>query len=155
MYVSRGSYCISCGKCQDICSGNNVIHEGEHFFYIDETKCSNCGKCMTVCPMTAIVKTEEKVSENLPKGLQYTEKPIVFFEKAGKKNTAKVLELAKERALSLNIRDVVLPTTTGKSALEAIDFFGPDFNIVVIPCMYGRFKPGEHTLEPEYEKKIA
>jgi len=154
MHVILGKRCISCGKCQDNCPEKNTIREGNDYFYIEVSTCLNCGQCKSVCPVEAIVEADSEFIIDEEISPKYYEKKTVFFKKAGKKNTLKVLELAKERALELNIRDVVLPTTTGKSALDAIEYFGNDFNVVVIPCMYGRFKPGENTLNPQYEKKL-
>jgi hypothetical protein len=48
---------------------------------------------------------------------------IVYFEKRGKKNTVKTLEIAKRRALELGIDEVVIASTHGYSALQAAQVF--------------------------------
>ncbi len=48
---------------------------------------------------------------------------ITYFETAGVENTIKTLELAKKRALELNIKTIVLASTHGYTALEAAKTF--------------------------------
>jgi hypothetical protein len=48
---------------------------------------------------------------------------ITYFENTGVENTAKTLELAKKRALELNIKKIVLASTHGFTALEAAKVF--------------------------------
>ena len=47
------------------------------------------------------------------------EKTILYFEKAGPENTDKLLSVAKERIKELGIRDVVVATTHGRTAIKA------------------------------------
>jgi hypothetical protein len=51
------------------------------------------------------------------------EESIVYFEKRGKENTGKTLEIAKRRALELGINEVVIASTHGYSALQAAQVF--------------------------------
>jgi len=48
---------------------------------------------------------------------------ITYFENTGAENTTKTLELAKNRALELNIKTIVLASTHGYTALEAAKTF--------------------------------
>lgn len=64
--------CIRCGKCQEVCPFNSVLHtpvpcEGscpvdaikkneKGFVEIDYSKCISCGKCSRSCPFGAIVE---------------------------------------------------------------------------------------------------
>jgi uncharacterized protein len=79
------------------------------------------------------------------------EEQIVYFEKAGKNNTAAVLKLVKERARTRSISRVVLASTRGDTARAAAESFqGTDLNMVVIPWQYGfgekqPFPPGLAT----------
>lgn len=63
---------------------------------------------------------------------------IVYFETAGKENTAEVLRLVKERAAARGIFKIVLASTRGdtaRTALDAVD--GTDIRLVVIPHQFG------------------
>ena len=79
------------------------------------------------------------------------EEQIVYFEKAGKENTAVVLKLVKERARTRGISQVVLASTRGDTARAAAESFqGTGLNMVVIPWQYGfgekqPFPPGLTT----------
>jgi len=48
---------------------------------------------------------------------------LVLFEKGGPENTVATLEAARSRAEELDIRKVVLATSTGRTALMALDVF--------------------------------
>lgn len=58
---------------------------------------------------------------------------IEYFDKAGKDNTARTLELARERALALGIRDVLVASSHGYTALEAARIFaGTDVRLTAV-----------------------
>jgi hypothetical protein len=60
-------------------------------------------------------------------------KQITYFDRSGPVNTDKALQLAKERALALGIRQLVIPSRTGDSAWRARDIFdGTDLEIVCV-----------------------
>ena len=48
---------------------------------------------------------------------------ITYFDKRGKNNTGKTLEIAKSRARELGISDIVIASTHGYSALQAAKVF--------------------------------
>ena len=48
---------------------------------------------------------------------------ITYFNKRGKENTGKTLEIAKNRVQELGIRDIVIASTHGYSALQAAKVF--------------------------------
>jgi len=52
-----------------------------------------------------------------------SEVKTVYFEEPGKENTDETLRLAKERAEQLGIRDIVLASYTGYTALKAVEVF--------------------------------
>lgn len=56
---------------------------------------------------------------------------LLLFEKGGPANTEATLAAARRRAEELGIKDIVLATSTGETALKALDAFdGMDANIV-------------------------
>lgn len=57
----------------------------------------------------------------------------VYFEKAGPTNTEKALEIAKKYADQLNIKDIIIASTTGTTAEKSLDFFDPQqYNIGIV-----------------------
>ncbi|MHA1340478.1 MAG: pyruvate kinase alpha/beta domain-containing protein [Promethearchaeota archaeon] len=63
---------------------------------------------------------------------------FAYFEKTGKKNTEDALKLAKKNAEILKIKNIVIASTTGDTALKSLGFFDPkDYNIVVVSHNFG------------------
>jgi hypothetical protein len=61
------------------------------------------------------------------------ETSIHYFEEVGRDNTAKALGIARQRALGLGIKDLVLPSSHGFSALQAAEIFkGTDVRIISV-----------------------
>ena len=62
---------------------------------------------------------------------------VTYFEKTGPENTDKALEIAKKYADQLNIKDIVLASTTGTVAEKAVEIFNPnEYNVVIITHSY-------------------
>ena len=60
-----------------------------------------------------------------------------YFEKTGPENTDKALEIAKKYADQLNVKDIVLASTTGTVAEKAAEVLNPeDYNVVIITHSY-------------------
>lgn len=51
---------------------------------------------------------------------------ITYFEKPGKQNTQTAFQIARDYALRHGVKDIVLASTTGSTAILAADFFGTD-----------------------------
>ena len=79
-----------------------------------------------------------------------------FFEKAGKENTEEALNLAKENADNLGIKDIVIASTWGNTAKKAIETFNPKiYNIVIVTHNYG-FRDGlEQEFDPDLRKELT
>ncbi|MFQ6095486.1 MAG: pyruvate kinase alpha/beta domain-containing protein, partial [Candidatus Bathyarchaeia archaeon] len=58
---------------------------------------------------------------------------ITYFEEAGPHNTEETIKLARERAKELGIRDIVVASSHGGTALKVAELFeDPSFNIVAV-----------------------
>jgi len=69
---------------------------------------------------------------------------IVYFRYCGELNTEKLLILARERSKELNVRDVIIASETGRSALSAVDIFrDTDTQLIVVTSTPG-VTPGPH-----------
>jgi len=74
------------------------------------------------------------------------ERKVVFSDEKGEVNTETTLKLAKERAVELGIRHVVVASTTGRTGRRAIEVFeGTGINVVVVTHQMGYKK--ENRLE--------
>ncbi len=81
------------------------------------------------------------------------EKRIVYFDKPGSHNTDETLRLALERAKELDIKDIVVASTTGETGVKASKIF-KDHNLVVVAHRYGFREPGEWEFKEERKQEI-
>ncbi|MEE8354528.1 MAG: pyruvate kinase alpha/beta domain-containing protein [Candidatus Bathyarchaeia archaeon] len=76
-------------------------------------------------------------------------KTTLYFEKTGPENTGILLSAAKKRAKKLGIRDIVVATTHGSTAIKAQEAFGPEANIVAVTISEGFTDKGWTIKESE------
>jgi hypothetical protein len=77
---------------------------------------------------------------------------VTYFEKSGPDNIDKALDIAKKFADELNIKDIVLASTTGTTAEKASEIFDPNnYNVVVITHSY--YFVGSN-LRQEFDEKL-
>jgi len=81
-------------------------------------------------------------------------KEIVYFERSGPENTVETLKLAKERANELGIRDIVVASSHGKTALKAAEFFDPEKNNLVAVTISESFKDFGWNMKPEEKEQL-
>ncbi len=77
----------------------------------------------------------------------------VYFKERGKTNTEETFRLAKMRADQLGIRDIILASSTGHTALKALEFF-QGYNLVVVAGVFGFREPNKDRLPPEVKAEI-
>jgi len=79
--------------------------------------------------------------------------PAVYFGETGARNTRRTLEVAARRAAELDIRSILVATTSGKTgALAAEVFRGRP--IITVSHSTGFDRPDHQELEPRYRKRI-
>ncbi|MBW1650718.1 MAG: hypothetical protein JRJ44_08615 [Deltaproteobacteria bacterium] len=77
----------------------------------------------------------------------------MYFERSGKDNTEKTILAAKKRAEQLNIKEVVIASTTGESAYKALEIFN-DISLTVVTYHCGFKKPFETVMKEEVKKDL-
>lgn len=77
----------------------------------------------------------------------------VYFDKPGKENTDKTLELAKKRADELGIKQIVVATTEGYTAFKAAAIF-KGYELVVVTHSTGFNEPDAQQLKAEDRGKL-
>jgi hypothetical protein len=80
-------------------------------------------------------------------------KSIIYFSKPGEADADEVMKAALERAKELNIRDIVVASTRGVTALKTLEYF-KGFNVVVVPHVWGSKETGTQELPEETAEKI-
>jgi hypothetical protein len=77
----------------------------------------------------------------------------VYFEKPGRGNTERTLQIAKARAEELGIRTILVATTTGATGVRAAEEFR-GFNVVVVTHSMGFSGPNYQELTGENRRAI-
>ena len=80
-------------------------------------------------------------------------KSITYFSEPGETNTNDVLMASKERASELGIKDIVVATTRGETAVKAVEIF-KGYNVVIVTHVTGMKEPGVQELTEDNAKKI-
>lgn len=81
-------------------------------------------------------------------------KSIVYFEMPGPVNTEEAIKLAYERAEELGIKDVVVASSHGDTALKVANVFkDPKFNIVAVTISEG-YKEEGWTMTDEERRRL-
>lgn len=81
---------------------------------------------------------------------------IVYFYKPGEENTDKVLELAKIRAVKRGIKNIIVASTRGKTALKAIEVFDPStYNLIIVTHSVGFKEPGYSEFSEEVKELLV
>jgi len=82
-------------------------------------------------------------------------KSITYFEDTGPSNTEETIRLALERAIELGIRDIIVASTHGKTALRVAEIFdNSNVNIVAVTICEG-YKSEGWTMSEEERMKLS
>ncbi len=84
---------------------------------------------------------------------EITMRGVVYFDRQGKENTERTLEIAKARADELGIETILVATTTGRTGARAAEFF-KGYNLVVVTHSTGFREPNEQELREENRAAI-
>ena len=76
------------------------------------------------------------------------EMKTVYFEKRGPKNTDETLQLARERADTLGIRDIVVASSTGATGVKASEVFSRH-NLIIVSSVVGFSEPNRMSMLEE------
>jgi len=79
---------------------------------------------------------------------------ILYFEKPGNQNQEKLLEFAKKRVKELNIKNIVVATTHGSTALAAKDTFEKETNIIAVSIAEGYSMRDGWCMKPEERRHL-
>jgi hypothetical protein len=84
----------------------------------------------------------------------FEEARTLYFEKAGPRNTRPVLEAVARRADALSIDRVLLPTCSGKTALEALELLPSSLHVVAITHVTGFREPDHQELDDGVRQEL-
>ena len=76
------------------------------------------------------------------------EKKIIYYPEVGEVNTEKTMKAAKERADELGVKNIVVSSTRGGTALAALDVF-KGYNVVVVTHVAGFKEAGKIEMSDE------
>ena len=79
----------------------------------------------------------------------------VYYDKPGEQHTEETLKIAIEAAKARDIETVLVASTTGKTALKAMEMFeGSHLNLVIVTHQVGWRKPGVQVFLEEAQTKL-
>jgi hypothetical protein len=70
-----------------------------------------------------------------------TKKSILYYSERGEANTEQTLREAKTRAEELDITNIVVASTRGNTAVQAVEAF-LGYNVVIVPHLTGLQEAG-------------
>jgi hypothetical protein len=70
----------------------------------------------------------------------------IYFDDKNANNTKPTLAAAKSRADELGIKDIVIATTSGTTAIQAAELFKEGYNVVVVTHSTGFREPNKQSL---------
>lgn len=83
------------------------------------------------------------------------QKSIVYFQDPGEQNTAQVIQAAKERAIELDIKEIVVASTSGKTGVAMANALkGTEIRTVAATHHYGSHEKGKWDVEPDHEARL-
>jgi len=81
------------------------------------------------------------------------ESKMVYFEKPGSENTEAVLRIARQRAEELGIKNIVVASTRGNTAVKAMDAF-QGLRVIVVSHVTGLHEPNLQEFTEENRKIV-
>ena len=81
-------------------------------------------------------------------------KQIIYFQKPGKENTVETLQAAKKRAIELGIRQVIVASSHGSTALKAADIFKDTGIEIIAVGISNSFAEEGWNLKPDERLKM-
>jgi uncharacterized protein len=81
------------------------------------------------------------------------ESKIVYFEESGPENTLAAFKLVKEKLNCQETKKIVIASTTGATAETAMDFFGDQAKLIVVPHQFD-FHREKNAFPPEIVRKL-
>jgi hypothetical protein len=81
------------------------------------------------------------------------EEKIVYFDKPGKENTDEVLRIASRRAKELGIKNIVVASTTGATAVKAMDAL-KGLRVVIVTHSFGFREANTQEFTEENRKLV-
>jgi hypothetical protein len=83
------------------------------------------------------------------------ERKVRFFDKPGEHNTLEALEIAKNYSKEIGIKNVVVASTRGTTAVKARDIFKDSgISLIIVTHAQGFLKPGEQQFDGNIRKEL-
>jgi hypothetical protein len=79
---------------------------------------------------------------------------VVYFEKRGKEHTEETLRIALEAAQKRDIDTILVSSTTGYTALKALEIFKDEVKMIIVTHSTGYRKKGEQMLPDKIREKL-
>jgi hypothetical protein len=108
---------------------------------------------MAACFVCAAVESGNTYDDLIGGGMASTVSNITYFDRPGKENTETALQVAKQKAEQLGLRQVLVATTGGDTGRRAAELFS-DYDLVVVTHSTGLHEPNVQELTEENRAAI-
>jgi hypothetical protein len=103
------------------------------------------------CPTLGAIPRNQKIKGD--DAMSEIKAPSIYFPKTGPRNTARTLHLARARAEGLDIRQVLVATTSGRTGVQATQIL-QGLDIIVVTHSTGFHAPDTQKLSPQNRDAI-
>ncbi len=138
--------CIKCGKCYDVCKFTAI----EPDIKINIIKCEGCGVCEYICPVLAIQMKDRSIGDLFVSKTKYGDMVharLIPGEEASGKLVSKVRKIAKELAVSKNLKNIIVDGSPGIACSVISSITGAKKIVIVTEPTFS----GIHDLKRVYE----
>lgn len=80
---------------------------------------------------------------------------VSYFQKPGRSNSESVIECARRRSRELNIKNILVPSVSGTTALAAMEAFGAQAHLVVVTHVTGFESPDQQEFPKEIREQLV
>lgn len=86
---------------------------------------------------------------------RHYETQVRYFKKPGPKNTNLVFDAARRRAQALEIKSILVPSCTGKTAIKAVELLDTETKIIVATHVTGFLRPNDQEMADEVRSELV
>lgn len=77
----------------------------------------------------------------------------LLFERPGEENTEEALKIAEKASRELGVEKIIVASTSGKTAMKAVEIIGPE-KLIVVSHAFGFYEANVDEMDPGIRRKL-